>query len=77
VKLDKKGVYFVLSNSYARPIREMYSEVDYFKIEIVQARRAINSKADKRGPVNEVLVTNVPSNISMKTRGKLSSFLKG
>ena len=77
VKLDENGVFFVLSNSYAKPIREMYSEVDAFRIKIVQARRAINSKADKRGPVNEVLVTNIPAEMSRKTRGKLTAFNEG
>jgi len=66
-----------LSNSYAKPIREIYSEVDAFRMEIVQARRAINSKADKRGPVNEVLVTNIPAEMSRKVRGKLSAFIEG
>ncbi len=58
--LDKRGVYFVQSNSYVEPILELYENTDGFRIEIVQMNRAINSKTSKRGWVNEILVTNIP-----------------
>ena len=57
--LDERGVYFVQSNSYVRPILELYENTG-FRIEIVQMNRAINSKTSKRGGVNEILVTNIP-----------------
>jgi len=76
IELDGDGVLFVLSNSYVDPIREMYEEVDSFRIEIVQARRAISSKASTRGPINEILVTNIPEKASLKARSTLTGFFK-
>ena len=54
-KLDKNGIRFLLSNSATAFIRELYSE---YHVTIVGARRAVNSRADKRGSVDEVLVRN-------------------
>ncbi|HHV35610.1 MAG TPA: DNA adenine methylase [Syntrophomonadaceae bacterium] len=54
-KLDKKGVKFLLSNSATDFIMDLYQG---YKIEVIQAKRAINSKADRRGNVDEVLVMN-------------------
>ncbi|MEM6533656.1 MAG: DNA adenine methylase [Myxococcota bacterium] len=56
--LDRKGVHFVLSNSDTEFIRSLYQG---FRIEQVYVRRPINSRADRRGPVAEVLVSN-PAN---------------
>lgn len=67
LELHDKGVYFVLSNGYARRIIDLYQEKNPFRIEIIKARRAISSKASTRGPINEILVTNIPKKIS---RGK-------
>jgi DNA adenine methylase len=61
-KLDEKGIYFVLSNSHVKQIVDLYEINPNFSIKIVKARRSINSKADKRGAINEILVTNVPEN---------------
>lgn len=55
--LDRKGVSFLLSNSSHPWVRERYRS---FSVEPVQARRAINSKADKRGEIHEVLIRNYP-----------------
>jgi len=66
IDLDEKGVLFVLSNSHVDPIREMYEEVDGFRAFIVQARRAISSKASTRGPINEILVSNIPEELRKK-----------
>ena len=71
IKLDEKGVLFVLSNSYVEALVGKYREVENFRIEVVQANRAINSVADKRGPVDEILVTNIN-----KSHSSLYSFLK-
>lgn len=58
-KLDKKGVHVVLSNSAASEMIELYSELEGFTIEKVDARRAINCNGSKRGTVGEIIVTNV------------------
>jgi len=54
-RLNKKGAKFLLSNSATEFIVDLYKD---YNITIVQANRAINSKGDKRGKVNEVLVKN-------------------
>jgi len=54
-KLHEKGCYVMLSNSDTKFIRELYKD---YKIETVKARRNINSKADGRGVINEVVVVN-------------------
>ena len=54
-RLDEQGVKFLLSNSATELIRELYRG---FRIEIVQARRAVNARGDGRGDVDEVLVRN-------------------
>lgn len=56
-KLNKRGVKLLLSNSNVPFIRELYDEEDYI-IEVVGAKRAINSKGNKRGEVEEVLIRN-------------------
>ncbi|AND80274.1 DNA adenine methylase [Streptococcus pantholopis] len=58
VKLHKKGIKFLQSNSYTKEILELYSDSLMFKIEVVQAKRSINSKANKRGDIAEVLIYN-------------------
>lgn len=54
-KLNSKGVKFLLSNSATDFIIDLYKD---YRIEIIQAKRVINSKADERGEVDEVLVRN-------------------
>lgn len=54
-KLNEKGIKFLLSNSATDFIKELYRN---YKIEIIQAKRAVNSRADKRGEIDEVLVMN-------------------
>jgi len=60
----RRGAHVVLSNSSARDIVELYSSKEAsdagLRLGYVPARRAINSRAASRGPVNEVIVTNVP-----------------
>lgn len=60
VKLDEKETFFVLSNSYVEKLIDYYRDFSSFRINIVKANRAINSKGSKRGPVSEVLITNIP-----------------
>jgi DNA adenine methylase len=54
-ELSDHGVYVMVSNSYVPMIEELYQGAD---IHLVKANRFINSKADKRGKVNEVIITN-------------------
>lgn len=54
-RLDRRGVRFMLSNSSASLVLELYKS---FNIEFVKASRAINSKSEQRGKVSEVIVTN-------------------
>jgi DNA adenine methylase len=53
--LDKKGCLLMLSNSDTPLIRELYKDFD---IREVSARRNINSKADRRGAICELVVLN-------------------
>ena len=54
-ELSDKGVYVMLSNHNTKFINELYKG---FHITIVPAKRMINAKADGRGEVEEVIVTN-------------------
>ena len=54
-ELNKKGVKFLLSNSSADFIKDLYKD---YKITIVKANRAINSNGADRGEVDEVLIRN-------------------
>ncbi len=54
-ELSDKGVYVMLSNHNTKFINELYKD---FHITIVPAKRIINSKADGRGAVEEVIITN-------------------
>ena len=54
--LHRRKVKFLLSNSATSFIKDLYRE---YHIEIIQAKRAINSDPDKRGEIDEVLVRNL------------------
>jgi DNA adenine methylase len=54
-ELNKRGLKFMLSNSATDFIKEQYAT---YHITIVQAKRAINSDATKRGEIDEVVVRN-------------------
>lgn len=58
VELAEAGAYVVLSNS--PPVAELYEGFDEFSVDTVGATRAINSDADNRNEVAEVLISNVP-----------------
>ncbi len=53
--LTEKGVYAMLSNADVPWTREAYGQ---FKVHVIKARRNVNSKAEARGPVGELIVTN-------------------
>ncbi|RYQ02694.1 Type II restriction/modification system, methyltransferase [Bifidobacterium pseudolongum subsp. globosum] len=52
-KLVNRGVHFIQSNSDCAEIRNLYSGYD---IITVHAKRAINSRGNRRGEINEVLI---------------------
>lgn len=54
-RLDKRGVKVMLSNHNTPYINELYAG---YNIQIIEARRAINSKGNCRGKVEEVIITN-------------------
>ena len=54
-KLSDKGVKVMLSNHNTIFINELY---EGFKINVIQAKRIINSDSSKRGEVEEVIITN-------------------
>jgi DNA adenine methylase len=53
--LDRKGCLVMLSNSWTSLVLDLYRG---YRIESVQAGRAINSKIDRRGKIREALVLN-------------------
>lgn len=55
-KLNKKGIRFLLSNSSCEFIEELYKH-DY-NIKVIKAKRVLNSDGNKRGEIDEVLISN-------------------
>ncbi|AGY41382.1 adenine-specific DNA methyltransferase [Mesoplasma florum W37] len=54
-EINKKQAYFMISNHNTEFINEIYSD---FKIEVVYAKRSVNSKGSGRGEIEELLITN-------------------
>ena len=54
-KLDRRGCKVMLSNSHTKLVESLY---EGFRLETVFAKRAINSKASGRGPINEYVILN-------------------
>lgn len=57
-ELDERGVYVILSNSGV--MYDMYDEAGFF-VETEGATRAINSDAENRDEVEEIIATNIPT----------------
>lgn len=53
-ELAERNVFALLSNSYTPETRDLYAA---WQCERIDVKRAINSRADARGPVAELLVT--------------------
>jgi len=53
--LSQRGVHCLLSNADTPLMHELYAD---YHIDVIPAKRAINSKASARGAVNEVLIRN-------------------
>jgi DNA adenine methylase len=58
LRLTRKGVPVLLSNSSTPFIRSLYGDKGIFKIEVVSVNRAISASAEGRKPVSEVLINN-------------------
>ena len=54
-ELSDRGCYVMLSNHNTTLINELYKD---FNINVITAKRNINSKGEKRGSVEEVIITN-------------------
>ena len=70
--LTERGVHVMLSNSSHDYIRGLYSADrgpfpdGRYRIDCIPARRAINSRGDKRGPVDELVVVDYPSEVERR-----------
>lgn len=53
--LTRRGIVFMLSNSAAEFVAGLFAE---YRIDVIRARRAINSVSTKRGDVDEIVVRN-------------------
>ena len=62
-ELDERGVYVMLSNHNTLLINELYKD---YNINIIEAKRSINSKGNKRGNVEEVIITNYEPDTSLE-----------
>jgi DNA adenine methylase len=66
----QRGASIVVSNSSTPEIEDLYSTPEvlqaHLRIERVQARRAINSRPDARGPIEELVITNTALNVRPK-----------
>ena len=70
-ELSDRGCRVMLSNSDTELIRLLYRR---FQIERVQARRSINSRSDRRGPITEVVVLNYdPATGALRSRATAAS----
>jgi DNA adenine methylase len=55
LRLKRRGVHVLLSNSSASSVRDLYAEPD-FETEEVFATRLVNSKATRRGAITELVI---------------------
>jgi DNA adenine methylase len=67
-QLARRGVPMMLSNSDCALIRELYQG---FYLHPIQAPRAINSQANRRGKIGELLITSYPPHSLTEEQGDL------
>ena len=60
IRLDGKGVNFVLSNSDTEDVRQLFSGIDGFNIIQLRTKRMISSRVSSRGSGWDLLITNRP-----------------
>jgi DNA adenine methylase len=53
--LAQRGVKVMLSNSDCKFIRDLYGQINA-KVEVILASRSVNSKADRRGKIPELII---------------------
>ncbi len=70
-ELDRKGVRFMLSNSYSRQNEEFYGEFTTIKVE---ARRNISCKSSQRAGHHELLVLNYKPEAKQETVERVPEF---
>jgi DNA adenine methylase len=56
-KLKARGVHVLLSNSASPRIVKLYGEDRAFKVDVIAAARSINSHGDKRGKIQELIIS--------------------
>jgi DNA adenine methylase len=56
VQLERRSIDFILTNSAESEMVDLYRS-HALRVEVIQAPRSINSKVDRRGPVDELLVS--------------------
>jgi len=61
-KLSEKGAYVMESNSGSKVTKDIYKGFEKLKVNTLKADRVISCKGDKRGPVEEVVITNYEPN---------------
>ncbi len=69
-ELTDRGVAVMLSNSPAEWLVGVYEGAFRYQIDRIPARRAINSRGDRRGAIDELVITNYPPE---SARGHLPS----
>ena len=62
-ELAERGCYVMLSNHNTTLINELYKD---YNINVITAKRNINSKGEKRGAVEEVIITNYTIDLSLE-----------
>lgn len=62
-ELDSRGCFVMLSNHNTKFINDLYKE---YNIHIIEAKRNINSKGNKRGKVEEVIITNFENQVGFE-----------
>ncbi len=76
VAAANRGAHVVLSNSSAPLIVALYTSGEAaaagLQVQLVPARRSINSRAEMRGPVDEVIVTNAATAPLLGVRPKMA-----